>query len=284
MPTTPAESPTEGAPRGGVRPWRFLMVTAPATVACLAVVAGIVLGYVSVAIAGSQPLDMTTSHGTGDSMRIAAASDDLVTGLDVDSDLRATAKITVESPSLDDLCLLPRVTLPLIGDVGWLRINSDSEVDLGSVVLAAGTRHPRRPVVAQDHHRRIRGRVPARHSRRVQRVRRGRRTRRGRHGRSGPAGLRPRARQGHDDAKPFAEDRHGRGQLLGRVTLTAERRPPQRCRDRCALRSRRATTPRCRRRRPPFPDPHAARGAAGSRRTCSRSASRRCARPLTTSP
>ncbi len=137
--TDPAPEPAAGGDRqGGVRPLRFLLVTAPATVACVAVVAGIVLGYLSVAIAGSRPLDMTTSHGTGDSMRIAVATDDLITGLDTESDPRAAAKITVEAPSLDDLCLLPRVTLPLIGEVGWLRINSDSQVDLGSVVLAAG--------------------------------------------------------------------------------------------------------------------------------------------------
>lgn len=133
-----SEPSTENARQGGVRLLRFLLVAAPATVACLAVVVGIVLGYVSVAIAGSRPLDLTTSHGVGDSMRIAPASDDLVIGLDVDSEERAAAKITVESPRLDDLCLLPRVTLPLIGDVGWLRISSDAQVDLGSVVLAAG--------------------------------------------------------------------------------------------------------------------------------------------------
>jgi hypothetical protein len=123
---------------GGVRLWRFLLVTAPATVACLAMGAGVFLGYISVAIAASQPLDMATSHGTSDSMKIALSTDDLVTGLDVDTPERAVAKITVEKSKLDDLCLLPRLKLPLLGDIGWLKINSSSHVDLGSVVLAAG--------------------------------------------------------------------------------------------------------------------------------------------------
>jgi len=132
-------APTDPASHeGGVRLGRFLLVTAPATVACLAIGAGVILGYISVAIAASHPLDMTTTHGTGDSLQVALSADDLVTGLDVDADLRAVARITVDSPKLDDLCLLPRVTLPFVGDVGWLRINSSDRVNLGSVVLAAG--------------------------------------------------------------------------------------------------------------------------------------------------
>lgn len=129
---------TNARPAGGVRPARFLMLTGPATVAALGIAAGIVMGYVGAAIAVTHPMDLATSRGTADSLRIATATAGDVTGIGGRGADRGTAKIQVDRPRLDDLCLLPRVTLPFVGKVAWLRITSDAPVGLGSVVLAAG--------------------------------------------------------------------------------------------------------------------------------------------------
>lgn len=123
--------------QGGVRVGRFLLLTAPATVACLAVVAGIALGWVSVSLATVRPLDLDTSAGSAESMYLSMSTDASVTGLAVAGAPRMVAVVQVRKGDLDDLCLVPRITLPVLGDLASLRISTGGHVALGAVTLAA---------------------------------------------------------------------------------------------------------------------------------------------------
>lgn len=112
-------------------------MTGPATVACLAVVAGIALGWVSVSLATVRPLDLDTSAGSAESMRLSVGTDVSVTGLAVAGAPRVVTVMQVRHGDLDDLCLVPRITLPLLGELGSLRISTGRHVALGGVTLAA---------------------------------------------------------------------------------------------------------------------------------------------------
>lgn len=122
---------------GGVRIWRFLLVTAPATVACLTVVAGIFLGWFPVSISAARPIAVGVTHGTADSLAMGAATDRSITGLETTRDGRGVALVDIGDGQLDDLCLLPRVYLPLLGRSASLRITSGTDVLLSQVTLAA---------------------------------------------------------------------------------------------------------------------------------------------------
>lgn len=122
---------------GGVRLWRFLIVTAPATVACLTVVAGIFLGWFPVSISAARPIAVGVTHGTADSLQMGAATDQSITGLETTREGRGVALVDIADGRLDDLCLLPRVYLPLLGRTASLRITSPDDVLLSQVTLAA---------------------------------------------------------------------------------------------------------------------------------------------------
>lgn len=122
---------------GGVRLWRFLIVTGPATLACLGVVAGIFLGWFPVSISGARPIAVGVTHGTADSLAMGAASDQSITDLETTQSSRGVALVDIADGRLDDLCLLPRVYLPLLGRTASLRITSGNDVLLKEVTLAA---------------------------------------------------------------------------------------------------------------------------------------------------
>jgi len=124
-------------PVGGTRPLRFLVVAAPATGACLGLVAGIALGYVSVAFAAARPFDVATRHGDADSLYFALDTDSAITGLSM-GDPRSAALVEVTDGRLDDLCLTPRLDLPIVGRLASLKIASGGRVGLGDTTLAAG--------------------------------------------------------------------------------------------------------------------------------------------------
>ena len=127
-----------GSPRvGGIRPLRFLAVTGPAVTACLAVVAGIVLGYVPVAIAAARPIDLRTRAGTADELQLAIGTDRSVTGLASTDSARPVGLVDLRDGDLEDLCLLPRFDLPVVGQLLTLRIVSPGRVRIGEVTLAA---------------------------------------------------------------------------------------------------------------------------------------------------
>lgn len=125
------------SPEGKVRMGRFLLVTAPATAACLGVVACIALGWVSVSLATVRPLELATSEGTAESLDLSLGTDASVTGLLVAREPRAVAVMQVRRGDLHDLCLVPRITLPVVGELGSLRIATGRHVVLGTVALAA---------------------------------------------------------------------------------------------------------------------------------------------------
>ena len=124
--------------QGGVRLGRFVAVITPCVVACLAVVLAIMSGRISVAFASSYPLDLTSSHGRADRLSIALGTDAEVTGIERDDPARRVAVIQVSEAELADLCLLPRLELPVIGRMLSLRISSGRTVRMGSASLAAG--------------------------------------------------------------------------------------------------------------------------------------------------
>lgn len=123
---------------GAVRPLRFLVLTTPATAACLGVVAGIVLGQIPVAMAAKHPIGVSASHGTADSLSVTLGSDHTVAGLRATEQSRGAGVVMLRESRLDGLCLLPRFEVPLLHGAFSLRITSSAPVDLGEVTLAAG--------------------------------------------------------------------------------------------------------------------------------------------------
>lgn len=124
-------------PEGGVRVLRFLAVAGTSTLGALGVLAGIVLGWISVAFATTQPIDIQTSAGTADSVYLSPSRDVDITGIDSVSEPRSAGLVRVHGSVLADLCLIPRVELPIIGGIGSLRITSSRPVGLSDVSLAA---------------------------------------------------------------------------------------------------------------------------------------------------
>lgn len=123
---------------GGLRIGRFVAVTLPCTIACLAVVAGIVVGWISVAFASSKPLDLSTTRGAADRMSIAMGGDSGVTGIAMDEQDRPVAVVRVQDAEMDDLCLVPRLNLPVVGKLISLKLTTGRTVRMNSVDLAAG--------------------------------------------------------------------------------------------------------------------------------------------------
>ena len=121
---------------GRVRISRFLAVTTPAVLACGGLVLAIMLGYVSVAFASTYPLDLTSSHGTADRLAIALGSDAEVSGIEHAAKGRRIAVINVSDAELADLCLVPRLKLPVVGRLFSLRISSGRTVKMASASLA----------------------------------------------------------------------------------------------------------------------------------------------------
>jgi hypothetical protein len=120
---------------GGVRFVRFLAVTVPSALGCIGVVAAIALGYVSVAFASTEPLDLVTTRGAADRMTISLGTDDSVTGMDGPGEPRPVAIVRIGGAELQDLCLVPRVKLPVLGRTLALTISSSRTVRMDSASL-----------------------------------------------------------------------------------------------------------------------------------------------------
>lgn len=120
---------------GGVRFWRFLAVTVPASLGCVGVVAAIALGYISVAFASTEPLDLVTTRGAADRMTISLGTDDSVTGLDGPGEPRPVAIVRIKGAELQDLCLVPKVKVPVLGRTLAITISSSRKVAMGSASL-----------------------------------------------------------------------------------------------------------------------------------------------------
>ncbi|HSV38956.1 MAG TPA: DUF6230 family protein [Nocardioidaceae bacterium] len=123
--------------QGRVRLGRFFAVIAPCVAACLGVVLAIMSGWISVAFASSYPLDLTSSQGRADRLSITLGTDREVTGMDGGDRARPVALLHVSKAELADLCLVPRLKLPVIGRMFSLRISSGRTVRMGSANLAA---------------------------------------------------------------------------------------------------------------------------------------------------
>lgn len=122
---------------GGARLGRFLLLTGPAGVACLGVVAGIALGWISVAFATVEPMQVVSTSGTADRLQLGLGSDRSVTGLAVTGRARPAAVLRLGEGELEDLCLVPRLRLPGLGEVASLRIATGRRVGLADTTLAA---------------------------------------------------------------------------------------------------------------------------------------------------
>jgi hypothetical protein len=117
---------------------RFLALVLPGALGALLLVPAIVLGWVSVTIAAARPIAISASHGTARSLVLGTSTDQAVTGTSLPGEgARAAAVVNVTSTELDDLCLLPRFELPLLGRVIGLRLSTSDPVHLGRITLAA---------------------------------------------------------------------------------------------------------------------------------------------------
>lgn len=129
-----ADMPPEGA--GRVDPLMFLRLTVPAALACLAIGALAVLGYIQVVITTVHPIVMATSGGTADDMTLGMDSVSGVVGRDAVSPDRGAALVRLEEGRLQDLCLIPTVDMPIIGGRLSLRLVTSRPVRLPAAALA----------------------------------------------------------------------------------------------------------------------------------------------------
>jgi hypothetical protein len=119
----------------GTAPRPFLAVTVPALLACLALGVAAVVGWLPVSVVSARPLEVGTSAGAADALRIRAGTEELLTGRSAEGP-HASAMIRVDGAELEDLCLVPRVRLPLVGAVS-LSLRSLAPVAIDHVELAA---------------------------------------------------------------------------------------------------------------------------------------------------
>ncbi|RNL65076.1 hypothetical protein EFK50_03625 [Nocardioides marmoriginsengisoli] len=115
---------------------RFLAVTAPSFAACAAIGAAIVLGYLTVSLAAARPIEISSSHGAADSLALVMSTDRAITGLDMGS-VRPQALVHLTGAEFDDLCLVPRLELPIIGGLASIRLHTGDAVGLRDVTLSA---------------------------------------------------------------------------------------------------------------------------------------------------
>ncbi|MFT4264308.1 MAG: hypothetical protein QM572_13055 [Nocardioides sp.] len=104
---------------------RFVLICAPAILAIAVMVPGFFVGYMPAAFATVEPIGIGTSSGSSASMDLTAG---------------ANPVINVRDGKLDDLCLIPRISvLPFLPSVLSIRLTSDSRVSLGSITFSAST-------------------------------------------------------------------------------------------------------------------------------------------------
>lgn len=120
----------------GTAPRRFLAVTLPAVGASLLVGAAALVGWLPVSLVSARPLEVGSSAGTADSLRLQPGTERLLTGRAAE-EAHAVAMIRVRGADLADLCLVPRVRLPLLGAVS-VGVRSLAPVSIDHVELAAG--------------------------------------------------------------------------------------------------------------------------------------------------
>ena len=129
-----ADMPPEGT--GRVDPVLFLRLIVPATLACLAIGALAVLGYIQVVITTVHPIVMATSGGTADEMTLGIDSVSGVAGRDAVGPEQGAALVRLEEGRFADLCLIPTVDVPIIGGRLSLRLVTSRPVRLPAAALA----------------------------------------------------------------------------------------------------------------------------------------------------
>lgn len=122
---------------GGVSWRRFLALAAPATGAALAMVPAIALGWITVGITSAAPIDVRTSGGTSESLTLVAAADGRLTEIATGTG-RAAPTVELTDSRLDDLCLVPRLDVPLLGRVS-ITLATGRTVDVGRITLATSS-------------------------------------------------------------------------------------------------------------------------------------------------
>lgn len=122
---------------GGVRLRRFLLIAAPATGAALMLVPAILLGWVSVAIASSDPIGIAVSSGTAGSVYISASTNQRVVPHNPEQGDSGVALLNVTDGVLADLCLALDIDLPLLPQDPVVRLRSVDTVHIGEITLAA---------------------------------------------------------------------------------------------------------------------------------------------------
>lgn len=125
-----------GRTRGATIRRRFLVVALPAFAACAGIGAAIVLGYLTVSLASARPIEITSSYGDADALSLVMSTDREITGLDMGS-ARPQAMVQVTGAKFDDLCLVPRLELPIFGGLASIRLRTGDEVGLRDVTLSA---------------------------------------------------------------------------------------------------------------------------------------------------
>lgn len=123
---------------GRVRIIRMLILVLPALGAALLMVPAIALGWIQLSIGSAQPLSVSTSAGYAQSLYLSAATNSAITGPSpLGVDRKATSLVYVQEGKMADLCLVPRLRVPLVDLPVNLKITTDSVVNLGQITLAA---------------------------------------------------------------------------------------------------------------------------------------------------
>ena len=123
---------------GGVRPRRFLALIVPSGLAAVGVGAAIILGYLSLQITAARPIAMGSSGGSADSVVMTLGT--MATVVETDTYKKAhdaAAVLDVQGAEFDNLCMVPRIRLPLLGTRLNVRLNLNSAVKVPDVSMSA---------------------------------------------------------------------------------------------------------------------------------------------------
>lgn len=120
----------------GTAPRRFVAVTLPATLACLLFGTAALVGWVPVSVVSARPLEIGSSAGVVDSLRLQPGTEQLLTGRSASAP-HAVAMIRVRGADFEDLCLVPRFRVPFLGPLS-VGVRSLAPVSIAHVALAAG--------------------------------------------------------------------------------------------------------------------------------------------------
>lgn len=123
--------------RFGDRWWWFFIPSAPATVAALALGAGMILGSVPVGIASRQPIEVAIGSGIATGLTVDSGDLSRLGGTTAGGEGNFGSALHADTAELESLCLRPSFRIPGIGLGFAIKLTSLAPVHIDDVTLGA---------------------------------------------------------------------------------------------------------------------------------------------------